>query len=82
MCMVITLTSFRRNGLGTPGQHHVFERWRVRFKEDVGIRLHGNTTRSRPRKSIRVCSRSNTAIAGLTTSFPDKQVDVQAYDSA
>ncbi|HOP04428.1 MAG TPA: CotH kinase family protein [Tenuifilaceae bacterium] len=28
------------------------------FKEDIGIQLNGNTTRSRPRKSIRVCARS------------------------
>jgi len=47
------------------------------FKEDVGIRLHGNTTRSRPRKSIRVCSRSEYGNSWINYQlFPDKQVDM------
>jgi hypothetical protein len=46
------------------------------FKEDIGIRLHGNTTRSRPRKSIRVSSRSEYGNSWINYQlFPDKQVN-------
>jgi hypothetical protein len=46
------------------------------FKEDVGIRLHGNTTRSRPRKSIRVSTRSEYGNSWINYPiFPNKPVD-------
>jgi hypothetical protein len=46
------------------------------LNEDVGIRLHGNTTRSRPRKSIRVCSRAEYGNSWMNYQlFPDKPVN-------
>jgi hypothetical protein len=45
------------------------------FKEDVGVRLHGNTTRSRPRKSLRISSRSEYGNSWINYKlFPDKNV--------
>jgi uncharacterized repeat protein (TIGR02543 family) len=46
------------------------------FKEDVGIRLHGNTTRSRPRKSIRISARSEYGNSWIDYKlFPDKEIN-------
>ncbi|MBS4014314.1 MAG: CotH kinase family protein [Bacteroidetes bacterium] len=47
------------------------------FNEDVGIRLHGNTTKSRPRKSLRVSSRSEYGSSWINYQlFPDKDVNM------
>ena len=46
------------------------------FNENIGIRLHGNTTRSRPRKSIRVIARSEYGNSWINYQlFPDKPVN-------
>jgi hypothetical protein len=46
------------------------------FNEDVGIRLHGNTTRSRPRKSMRINTRAEYGNSWLNYQlFPDKAVN-------
>lgn len=46
------------------------------FKEDVGIRLHGNTTRSRPRKSLRISSKSEYGNSWISYQlFPDKPIN-------
>ncbi len=49
----------------------------VAFKEDLGIRLHGNTTRSRPRKSFRIVMRGEYGSSWLNYQlFPDKKTDM------
>jgi uncharacterized repeat protein (TIGR02543 family) len=49
----------------------------VSFKEDIGIQLNGNTTRSRPRKSLRILSRSEYGNAWINYRlFPDKNTDM------
>jgi uncharacterized repeat protein (TIGR02543 family) len=46
------------------------------FNEDVGIRLHGNTTRSRPRKSLRINARAEYGNSWINYRlFPDKPVN-------
>lgn len=46
------------------------------FNEDVGIRLHGNTTRSRPRKSLRVNARNEYGSTWINYRlFPEKSVN-------
>jgi len=48
----------------------------LQFKENVGIRLNGNTTRSRPRKSLRIVSRAEYGSSWINYHlFPDKEVD-------
>ncbi len=56
----------------------LFEKGGVKaFNEDVGIRLHGNTTRSRPRKSLRISSRSEYGNSWINYQlFPDKDVNM------
>lgn len=45
----------------------------VAFNEDIGIRTHGNTTRSRPRKSLRINARSEYGNNWIDYQlFPDK----------
>lgn len=47
------------------------------FSEDVGIRTHGNTTRSRPRKSLRVSTRNEYGNSWLNYQlFPDKNTQL------
>lgn len=46
------------------------------FKEDIGVRLHGNTTRSRPRKSLRIASRAEYGSSWINYQlFSTKQVN-------
>ncbi|HQQ12533.1 MAG TPA: CotH kinase family protein [Bacteroidales bacterium] len=46
------------------------------FNEDIGIRTHGNTSRSRPRKSLRVSTRNEYGNSWLTYQlFPDKNLN-------
>jgi hypothetical protein len=46
------------------------------FNENIGIRLHGNTTRSRPRKSLRIIARSEYGNSWINYQlFPDKPVN-------
>lgn len=57
------LTFFENNG-------------QLAFKENVGIQLNGNTTRSRPRKSFRIVMRSEYGSEELDYQlFPDKNLD-------
>jgi hypothetical protein len=45
------------------------------FAQDVGIRIHGGTTRSRPRKSLRVYARSDYGNSRISYQlFPDKPI--------
>ena len=47
----------------------------LEFSEDVGIRTHGNTTRSRPRKSLRISTRSEYGNSWLNYQlFPEKNI--------
>jgi hypothetical protein len=46
------------------------------FSENAGMRTHGNTTRSRPRKSLRVVARAEYGSSWINYQlFPDKEVD-------
>lgn len=57
------LTFFEKNGI-------------LAFKENIGIQLNGNTTRSRPRKSFRIVMRSEYGSEWLDYQlFPDKNLD-------
>ncbi len=48
----------------------------LQFRENVGIRLNGNTTRSRPRKSLRIVARAEYGSSWINYQlFPDKEVD-------
>jgi hypothetical protein len=59
-----SLTFFEKNGL-------------FAFKEDVGIRLNGNTTRSRPRKSFRIMAKGQYGNSWINYQlFPDKETDI------
>lgn len=47
------------------------------FSHDIGIRTHGNTSRSRPRKSLRVISRSEYGTSWINYQlFPDKSTSM------
>lgn len=49
----------------------------MQFKEDIGIRLNGNTTRSRPRKGLRVIARGQYGNSWLNYQlFPNKDTDM------
>ena len=60
-----------------PGHVEFFETdGSLAFSGEIGIRLHGNTTRSRPRKSLRVYSRNPDGPSTfLHRIFPQKPVD-------
>lgn len=46
------------------------------FNEDIGVRLHGNTTRSRPRKSLRINARADYGNSWINYQlFPEKNTD-------
>jgi hypothetical protein len=48
----------------------------LEFKQNIGIRLNGNTTRSRPRKSLRIVSRAEYGESWINYQlFPDKDVE-------
>jgi hypothetical protein len=46
------------------------------FNQDIGVRLHGNTTRSRPRKSLRINARNEYGESWINYQlFPDKEIN-------
>jgi hypothetical protein len=46
------------------------------FSQNIGVRIHGGTTRSRPRKSLRLYSRSDYGTSRITYQlFPDKPIN-------
>ena len=58
-----------------PGSLEMFEAdGSLAFRIEAGIRLHGGTTRNRPRKSLRIYARNPTSISYQL--FPDKPVNV------
>ncbi|PKP53948.1 MAG: hypothetical protein CVT92_01945 [Bacteroidetes bacterium HGW-Bacteroidetes-1] len=49
----------------------------VAFTENIGIQTHGNTSRSRPRKSLRVIARAEYGNSWINYQlFPDKNTDI------
>ena len=49
----------------------------TQFKEDIGIRLNGNTTRSRPRKALRIIARGQYGNSWINYQlFPNKDTDM------
>lgn len=60
-----------------PANVTLFEKGGIKaFNENVGVRLHGNTTKSRPRKSLRISSRSEYGNSWINYQlFPDKNTN-------
>jgi autotransporter-associated beta strand protein len=59
-----------------PGQIEFFEAdGTLAFRGDMGVRLHGNNSVSRPRKSLRIYSRDVTGAPFNHRIFPQKEID-------